>query len=233
MGPNQPDRRPPSPIAGATALVRQRLSALDIPVRVGLPAAGAEAALCLWPLALLPAPQTRGGAGREPLRLRVRLLVLADAPPDRFADLVDRALVALAGQGDLTVALEPCDPALWQALGLAPRAAVFVDVPAQVTWPTPVIPLVRGPLRVDGAPLRALSGRLLGPGGVALAAMRVEVVGVGASTYTDSGGTFSFAGVPGDAVVRLRLSGRGRHLEADVEPGSTDPVTIHCDLEEV
>ena len=81
--------------------------------------------------------------------------------------------------------------------------------------------------------MRALSGRLVGPGGVALANMRVEVVGVGASAYTDRSGGFAFAGVPGAGALRRRLTGRGRRLEADVEPGSTDPVTIHCDLEEV
>jgi hypothetical protein len=224
-------------------MVRDRLSALGVPVRVGLPPyepvgdptdePAGPPELCLWPLALLPASQTRGAAGREPLRLRVRLLVTADAAPDRIADLVDVALVALAGDGDLSVALEPFDAGLWQALGRAPRAAVFVDVPVQVTWPAPAIPLVRGPLRVDGAPLRALSGRLVGPGGVALAGMRVEVVGIGASAYTDRSGGFVFAGVPGEGALRLRLTGRGRRLEADVEPGSTDPVTIHCDLEEV
>ena len=93
-----------------------------------------------------------------------------------------------------------------------------MDVPVQVPWPAPAIPLVRGPLRVDGAPLRGCTGRLVGPGGVALPGMRVGSPGVGASAYTDRSGGFAFAGVPGAGALRLRLTGRGRRLKAEVEP---------------
>jgi hypothetical protein len=71
-----------------------------------------------------------------------------------------------------------------------------------------------------------------------LAGIRVEVVATGTSTYTDATGSFDFAALPADQPTRLRLRGKDRpllaELDAPITSGSvTDPVIIHCDLEEV
>jgi len=92
--------------------------------------------------------------------------------------------------------------------------------------------MVRQPMQVSTIPLLALRGRVLGPGDIPLTGMRIEVAGIGHSTQTDSAGRFVLSGVPADEPARLHVRGRGRYLLAEVERPSTDPVVIHCDMEE-
>jgi hypothetical protein len=157
-----------------------------------------------------------------------------DAVPGagELAGLLDPVLRAAAGDGDVSVVFEPVAVELWRALDLRPRAALLVDVPAQVDRATPRPPLVRGPLRLDGAPMRSLRGQVVGPGDVPLAGMRVEAPVVGASTYTDDGGRFAFGGLPAGDPARLVLVGRGRQFQAEVTADADAPVLIRCDFEE-
>ena len=84
-------------------------------------------------------------------------------------------------------------------------------------------------LQLTIIPRVTLAGRVVGPGGVPLAAMRVEVLGTPLKTETDAQGRFTVAGVPEADEVRLRLVGRGRVLTAQVDPTDADLV-IKCDL---
>src|SRR5205807_4868825 len=130
------------------------------------------------------------------------------------------------------VVLEPLAPAMWVALGTFPRPALVFDVAVHVARERVAVPRVRQTLRLDVAPLRMLEGRVLGPGGVPLSGVKVTAAGTATSAYTDVRGGFALAGVPGGVPALLWLSGRGLHLQAQVEPASAEPVLIHCDLEE-
>ncbi|MEK8105495.1 hypothetical protein NKG94_10795 [Micromonospora sp. M12] len=60
--------------------------------------------------------------------------------------------------------------------------------------------------------------------------MRVELPGTGVATRTDPEGRFLIVGVPHDpeqpGPVRLRLTGRGLVLTADVDPAEDDIVIV-------
>jgi hypothetical protein len=232
---------PAGPLATATAsLVDWLRDVAGAPVTVGLPVAPADGAspgdpapaLSVWPLELGPDGQTRGSAGRSPMRLLARYLVAASAGDGEAVGLLDRVLVAATLAGEPTIVMEPPSPQLWLALGVVPRPVLIFEVPVRVERPSATAPLVRHPLRLDGAGVRPLSGVVVGPGEVPLPGVRVEVVGTGAAAYTDTGGQFRFASVPSDMPARLRLQGRGRQLLAEIDAGSTDPVVIHCEIEE-
>lgn len=198
-------------------------------VRLGAPAElGDDAGLSLWPLDLRPQRQIRSAAAaREPFRFTVRHLLTVTGPSGLAA--LDRVLAAAVAAGEPDVLLEAGDPALWQAFGVAPRPALFVDVPAQIAFAEPSTPPVLHPLRIQHVARRTVAGRVVGPGDVPLAAMRVEVVGTQHATHTDAQGRFTVPGVPDTGEVRLRLVGRGHVLTAVVDPAEADLV-VHCDL---
>jgi hypothetical protein len=200
-------------------------------VRVALPEEGQPDGVYVWPVALLPDQGTRGGSGREPLRLRARCAVFVHGPVDVALDLLDRVLLAAAGTDRYRLALEPVP-----ALPVPPRTpwpAVLIDVPVRVVPPAAKLPRVTSELRLAGGAVRAIRGQLLGPGGIPLAGMTVTAPGTGAGVSTDERGDFVLPGQPAGRTVALHLSGRGLHLQVDVPPEATDPVVIHCDLEEV
>ncbi|WP_431729326.1 carboxypeptidase-like regulatory domain-containing protein [Verrucosispora sp. TAA-831] len=219
------------PIETATAELADWLAgAAGDAVPVGPPGSGpAAGGLTLWPLELRPARQTRGSGGPEPYRLVARYLLAVDGP-EALAKL-DRVLVAATGQSGHTLVLEAGDPALWVALGVPPRPALLIDVPVQVTHPHEPAPPVLRPLRLRQLEMLTFDGRVVGPADQPLAAMRVEVVGQPYATRTDPAGRFRVVGVPHDpqqpGTVRLRLTGRGQVLTAEVDP--TDPdIVIVC-----
>ncbi|GAA4468828.1 hypothetical protein GCM10023170_083300 [Phytohabitans houttuyneae] len=189
-------------------------------------------ALRLWPLELRPERHTRGADGEAPYTLRVRHLLAPAEPPSGTASsrLLDAVLVAAVRAGEPAIALEPPDPRMWLALGVEPRPALFIDVPAQVVRQPVRAPLVLHPLRLGSLEMRPLDGRVLGPGERPIPGMRVEAGR--AAAYTDADGWFHLAAVPRHGRIQLRLEGRGRALTARLEPDFTEPLTIHCDLEE-
>jgi len=201
------------PIAAATASLLEWLAATaEVEVRTATPRAPVEDGLSVWPLALLPERELRNATKREPLRLRVRHLLTGDV------DALDRVLAAAVAAGSPSIHLDPPSDQAWLALGAAPRPALLIDMPARVARPTPTVPLVRSPLRVDTAPPVAARGRVEASGGIAMAGVRVEVVSTGAWTYTDRAGRFAFAAVPEESPVRLAVQGRGRRLVAEITP---------------
>jgi hypothetical protein len=226
----QPERHgEPGPIeAAAQNLMDWVARAAGQPARLAPPAAQSDDGLSLWPLELRHQRQTRGATGlREPYRFGVRFLLTASGP--QALRLLDRVLAAAVTDAEPEISLEAGDPALWQAFGAAPRPALLIDVPAQIAYPQLVAPPVLQPLQVTLIPRLTLAGRVVGPGDVPLAAMRVEVVGTPIKTNTDAQGRFSMAGVPEAPEVRLRLVGRGKILTTQVDPTDADLV-IKCDL---
>ncbi|MFG1866600.1 carboxypeptidase regulatory-like domain-containing protein [Micromonospora arborensis] len=219
------------PIETATAeLAAWLTSSAGEPVPIGPPRTdGDTAGLTLWPLELRPARQTRSsGAVREPYRFTVRYLLCVTGPGG--LPRLDRVLTAATSDGSYPVVLEAGEAALWTAFGTAPRPALLIDVPAQVDHPTPAAPPVLQPLRLRQLEVRALTGRVVGPEDQPLAAMRVELPSTGSATRTDPEGRFLIVGVPHDpeqpSPVRLRLSGRGLVLTADVDPAEPDIVIV-------
>lgn len=178
---------------------------------------------------LRPARQTRSsGAVREPYRFTVRHLLCVTGPAG--LPRLDRVLTAATSDGSYPVVLEAGDPPLWTAFGTAPRPALLIDVAAQVDHPTPAAPPVLQPLRLRQLDVRSLGGRVVGPQEQPLAAMRVELPATGSATRTDTEGRFLIVGVPHDpehpSPVRLRLTGRGLVLTADVDPAEDDIVIV-------
>ncbi|MEU7614202.1 carboxypeptidase-like regulatory domain-containing protein [Micromonospora sp. NPDC049204] len=219
------------PIETATAeLAAWLTSAAGEPVPVGPPRTGGDAAgLTLWPLELRPARQTRSsGVVREPYRFTVRYLLCVTGPAG--LPRLDRVLTVATREGSYPVVLEAGDPPLWAAFGAAPRPALLIDVPAQVDHPTPAAPPVLQPLRLRHLEVHTLTGRVVGPEDQPLAAMRVELSATGSATRTDTDGRFHLVGVPHDpehpSPARLRLTGRGLVLTADVDPGEPDLVIV-------
>src|SRR5262245_36487044 len=124
----------PGPIETATQdLLAWLAGAAGQPVRLAPP--GDKAAdkahdkadgLTLWPLGLVSQRQTRsGGSGREPFRFGVRYLLTVSGPDG--LGLLDRVLTAAVREGEPQFSLEAGDPALWQAFGVAPRPAAFIE----------------------------------------------------------------------------------------------------------
>ncbi|WP_433124229.1 carboxypeptidase-like regulatory domain-containing protein [Micromonospora sp. CA-240977] len=219
------------PIETCTAELAAWLTgAAGEPVPIGPPRTGGDATgLTLWPLELRPARQTpSSGAVREPYRFTVRYLLCVTGPAG--LPQLDRVLTTATGAGSYAVVLEAGDAALWTAFDAAPRPALLIDVPAQVTHPTPAAPPVRQPLRLRQLEVRTLTGRVVGPEDQPLAAMRVELAATGSATRTDTNGRFQLVGVPHDpehpSPTRLQLTGRGLVLTADVDPGEPDLVIV-------
>ncbi|MGW3603859.1 carboxypeptidase-like regulatory domain-containing protein [Micromonospora sp. NPDC005161] len=219
------------PIETATAeLAAWLTNAAGEAVPIGPPRTDGDAAgLTLWPMELRPARQTRSsGAVREPYRFTVRYLLCVTGPAG--LDRLDRVLAAATRDGRYPVVLEAGAAPLWTAFGTAPRPGLLIDVPTQVDHPTPAAPPVLHPLRLRQLESRTLTGRVVGPEEQPLAEMRVELPGTASAARTDPDGRFLIVGVPHDpehpGPVRLRLTGRGLVLTAEVDPAEPDIVIV-------
>lgn len=200
------------------------------------PTQDGEAALGAYLLAVEPVPRVATDKYRPaPVVLRLRYLVAPQAADDRAAlELVDRLLEATYDAplpDDLEVDLAPAPTDVWQALGVRPRPALTVQVTARFLPRPAERQMVRQPLRVVGAGIRALDGRLLGPDDIPLPGAEVVVAATRAATRTSSSGAFSFPAVPaGPDPVRLTIRTKGRTFSADVDPSDGEPVVVRCDL---
>ena len=234
----------PGPVESATAeLIGWLSTAAGTLVRPTRPGHQTEAAeptaeppdpvLYAWPIELVAEPEGRQVGARPPFRCRVRHLVLAAGPDQPAARLLDRVLIAAVQTGAPEVRLGPLPPELWLALGLEPRPALLFDVEAQIARTVAEPPLVRKPLRIEDRAIRALSGTIVGPSDIPMADLRVEVAATGAFAHTNSRGEFGFSNVPVQDRTRLRIVGKGRQYETEVDSGGTDHPIIRFDLEEV
>jgi hypothetical protein len=195
------------------------------PVRASAPQPAAEG-VDVWPLDLL----ADGASADGPIRLRVRHLIVPAGPlPDAVA-VLDRVIGAVAADDRYRPVFEPLPAHLWAAAGIAPRPALVLDVPVRVERPVTAVPRVRGELSVHVVPVHPIHGRVVGPGAVPLPG--ITVTAGGRTAQTGPRGEFTLPGLPGDRTVPLHLSGRGRHLRAEVTAPTAEPVVIHCDFEE-
>jgi hypothetical protein len=236
--PHTPAAAPPGPhptgasVAQALDGLREWLAdavGADAVVEIAAPDPDRGLRLCVWPLGLLADQGTRGGYAQRTIRLRARHAVVADGPVDAALALLDKVLSALAGEDRYQLVLEPVPAGVW-GTGV-PRPAVLVDVPVQIAIAPPAAPRVTAGLRLDGGPMRVVTGRVVGPGDVALPGMTVSSPTTGTSVVTDSRGGFTLAGQPAGRAVALQLAGRGLHLQVEVGPAMTDPVVVHCPIE--
>jgi len=196
------------------------------PVRAAVPASATDG-VDVWPLELL----ADGGSPDGPIRLRVRHLVVPAGPLPDVVAVLDRIILAAAGDDRYRPVFEPVPGHIWSTTGVTPRPALVLDVPVQVTRPVATAPRVREELSVHLAPVHAIRGRVVGPGAVPLPG--ITVTGAGRTTHTDPRGEFTLPGLPGNRAVPLHLSGRGLHLHAEVATPTAEPVVIHCNIEEV
>ena len=177
MSPDRPD----GPVTAATAdLVAWLHDATGTEVNVGPPRSIEDTAstITAWPLELRPDQEARGTGPRMPMRLVLRSLVCASGAGEAGVRLLDRALVAAAADAGRVVVLDPPTAQTWLAFGVAPRPALLFDTPLQIARTTPAAPLIRHPMQVQTMAMLAVHGRVLGPGDVPLADMRVEVAGL-------------------------------------------------------
>jgi hypothetical protein len=261
------------PFAGATAALLDWLARVsDVPVVLGPPAddlpeqaepaetvetvetqasvapsPSTPVSLRVWPLEFLREPELRSVRQREPFRFRVRYLLTAAGTND-MAPVLDPVLVAAVTAREVILVLNPPQPAQWQALRARQRAALVLDVAAQVARTLPEAPMVRSQLRIRDVPLRQLRGQVLGPDDLPLPGVEVEELTTGKRTRTRTDGTFTITAVPAATSSRLRLTVKGRRLlveataptdhDAGQVPGTdaaadSDLLVIHCDLEEL
>jgi len=220
------------PLATAASDLLNWLDRAGIPARQEFPPVNSdtEATVFVWPLALVPEPDLHTAAGRSPMRLRIRFLLCPVGSAIDLPALLDRILAAADGVRPALIP-EAIGPETWQALGVPARIAVLAEVPVQVGRVTPAVPRVRSELELREVPLRPLAGRVVGPGGVALAGVRVEAVGLGHTADTDRSGAFAFTALPAGQPVRLQITGRGLRYHAEVT-ATAEPVVIQCPIEE-
>jgi hypothetical protein len=199
-----------------------------VAVRVGPPVDGDQAGLSLWPFELRPEHQTRGSGAPHPYRFVVRYVVTGSGAA--ALGLLDRILTEAVRVGEPALRLDGIDHRVWSSVRATPRPVLVFEVPAQIAHPLPDAPLVRQPLIVKHVDMRPVTGQVRGPGGQAVAGLRVEVAGTGLATYTDAGGRFTFDGVPATGRLPLRLLGRGRTFTAEVSLAEPGPVVITCEF---
>ncbi|GAA3284464.1 carboxypeptidase regulatory-like domain-containing protein [Dactylosporangium vinaceum] len=182
----------------------------------------------LWLLGLLPEQQLRPGDGAAAVRLRLRYLCCCSRPDDLLS--LDRMLQATVGS-PYPATFEPVPAEIWLSAGLTPRPAFHIDVVARLDRPLRPVPRVVEPLRLQTAPMTTLRGTVLGPGGHALAGMRVETADGRLAADTDHAGRFALPGVVTGRPVALRLTGRGRHFHHEVAADGS-PAVIFCEFRE-
>jgi hypothetical protein len=177
---------------------------------------------------LVSRPALRGER-RTPLQLGLRYLVTTWAEDPLSAHRLLGSLVLAAMEVEsFEVDLTPPSPLTWAALGAAPRPGFVLQVLLRMPRPHPVAAPVRGPLVVQGVALTRLTGVLLGPGDIPIAAARIELPAAGAATETDSLGRFWFPGVPAEPERKLvRVRARGRQLDVEIaQRDGSQPVVI-------
>jgi hypothetical protein len=119
---------------------------------------------------------------------------------------------------EVEVELEPLSPAAWSALGLVPRPSFVLRAPLLCERPEKLAPPVLTEMVIKEALLRPLSGRVIGPGDIAVMGARVELPALQLSTATDFRGWFQFAAVPSDPPIKLlHVNAKGRTISVPVK----------------
>jgi hypothetical protein len=129
-----------------------------------------------------------------------------------------KLMVAAMEKRQYELCLEELPATLWAALGMVPRPVLTLWVPYSIEQQERVIKLVRGPLVVQGAPVRSLHGIVLGPGDIPIMGASVELPALQLRNSTDTRGRFFFATVPGESQsFQLIVKARGYRQSVIVE----------------
>lgn len=170
----------------------------------------------------------------EPLRMVARYLVTASAATRAEAD---RLIVTLgfAAMATGKPELERDGPTgeLWLALGVPARPALIVRETLEQPRSTPLIPLVRQPLRTSWSSSRTLVGRVIGPGGQPIAGARIDVANHPITTHANHRGEFALPGVPlGPPAPTLIVAARGVQVTVPMDAAVTEVLEIRLPLPE-
>lgn len=136
--------------------------------------------------------------------------------------------------------LQLAPPALWQALGLTPRPAVWLTVTAAMPKPQREVKPVEyrifeGPpadsdlVGVHGTGRGPLSGKVLSADDVPVKGAIVSLPSLNRSTRTDAFGNFKFVDVPRSPAPRVvaRMGTRTAAGEPVLQDGRLMPVVLH------
>ncbi|MGC9347454.1 MAG: Pvc16 family protein [Anaerolineae bacterium] len=163
-----------------------------------------------------------------PLQLSLRYLVTtwAEAPEEAHR-LLGELVFAAMETSEFEVELEPVAPAIWAALGAAPRPSFILRVPLRKERPQPPVKRVRAPLMVQVAPVTSLYGVVLGPDDVPVMGAAVHMPALQISTRTDAQGRFAFHTVPaGEEAGELRVRARGREIRVTVKETTSEEAPV-------
>ena len=197
--------------------------------------AAGESRLSLYLLELEGERELQPSRGRNPLRYRLRYLVTATgADPAAGHELLGRLLDATVEADDVVVRLDPLAPESWLALRAPPQPSFLLETTARVERPHADAPLVTEPPIVRGSVLRALQGRLVGPGGRSVPGATVALDGTATRVHTGPDGTFRLAAAPDtEGRARFRIAAKGREYVAEVDlSDGDDHLVIHFDPRE-
>jgi hypothetical protein len=198
----------------------------------------AGGAVAVYLIEACQSPPARG-ARKPPLQLMLRYLICPQArePKESHGHLWSLLLDASrrAERNEWTVETDPPPPSLWQSLGIPPRPAFVLRVPVRHEYEYRPAPPVTEPIVIEGSPLVALQGTVLGPRDVPVMNAIVDLPSLNQSTQTDSAGRFRFAAVPsgGQSPKCLVVRARGRRFEvAAAAPRDEQPLVIRIQLTE-
>jgi hypothetical protein len=173
----------------------------------------------LYLLDLVSTPPGRSVKEPAPHRIVLRYVVtVSETDPHAMHRTLGELMFAAMNLPEVEVELEPLSPVVWSALGLMARPSFVLRVPLLRERPEKLAPLVRKEMIIKNAPLRPLTGRVMGPGDIAIMGARVELPALHLSTATDFRGWFQFAAVPSDPPTKLlRVNAKGRTISVPVE----------------
>jgi hypothetical protein len=210
--------------------VRSVLPGSDVSLEAPAASQG-RSGIDLYLLSLGAAPPLRG-LERSPLQFSLHYLVTSwDSEPLRAHKALGDLVCAAMQEAEFEVQFDPSGVP-WGALGVAPRPAILLKVPARLVLPEPSTALVRKPLVLQAGPISRLSGRVVGPDDVPIAGARVHVAALNLSVRTDNDGRFALP-VPSRAQ-QIHVTARGRALSLKAEPSPDGaPLIIRFDPREV
>lgn len=205
-----------------------------VDVTLGPPVQESDApAVSLHLLELSHLPPARG-AGPVGMQASARYVVTTAAADAETAHrLLGTLLFAAMERPDFDVGYHPVPPGLWAGAEVIPRAAFTLGVRLRIEPHVDPVPLVRGPLVVNGTPIGPLVGTVVGPGDIPVADAFIRLPALSASTRSDHRGRFRFAtvpyGVPTDILVRAKAS---EFPFTIASPPDSEPVVLRLALSE-
>jgi len=188
----------------------------------------------LYLLNLANTPSGRSLKELSPHRIVLRyLLTISETDPHAMHRMLGELMFAAMGLPEVEVELDSLSPAVWSVLGVVARPSFVLRVPLIRERPEKLAPPVRTEMIIKNASLRPLTGRVMGPGDIAIMGARVELPALKLSTATDSRGRFQFAAVPSDPLIKLlRVNAKGRTISVSVDRPDEE-VMIHLKESEV